>query len=486
MICAHNPIQINNISLEFTHKTCFKNFTTQVTYGERIAIVGKNGSGKSTLLKILQGLIEPTDGIIKLPKEVQIGYVPQIIEETQEIATLSGGQRVNKALTKALSISPNILLLDEPTNHLDLNNRKSLLKMLRTYTGTLIIVSHDIELLSNYIDKLWHIDNNNIYMFSGNYNDYMREIHIKRNYIEQELFKLKHQKKEIHQNLMHEQHRAKNSRSHGEKSIKQRKWPTIVSNAKATRANETTGRKKSNIKNKKQELSEQLSELYLPKIINPSFSLDTNNLKTNTLVAISNGSIGYIQNIILNNISLSIISGTHIAIKGNNGSGKSTLIKAILNDPNIIKSGNWQVPNNQDIGYLDQHYATLTPNKTVLETIYELVPTWSYTTIRKHLNDFLFSKTEEVDRLVAIISGGEKARLALACIAAKTPKLLMLDEIANNLDLETRNHVIQVLKKYPGTMIVISHDEEFLKAVGITKFYEVAQNRIGTGLLLLP
>ena len=203
MICAHNPIQINNISLEFTHKTCFKNFTTQVTYGERIAIVGKNGSGKSTLLKILQGLIEPTDGIIKLPKEVQIGYVPQIIEETQEIATLSGGQRVNKALTKALSISPNILLLDEPTNHLDLNNRKSLLKMLRTYTGTLIIVSHDIELLSNYIDKLWHIDNNNIYMFSGNYNDYMREIHIKRNYIEQELFKLKHQKKEIHQNLMH-------------------------------------------------------------------------------------------------------------------------------------------------------------------------------------------------------------------------------------------------------------------------------------------
>ena len=197
MICAHNPIQINNISLEFTHKTCFKNFTTQVTYGERIAIIGKNGSGKSTLLKILQGLIEPTDGIIKLPKEVQIGYVPQIIEETKDITTLSGGQRVNKTLTKALSISPNILLLDEPTNHLDLNNRKSLLKMLRTYTGTLIIVSHDIELLSNYIDKLWHIDNNNIYMFSGNYNDYMREIQIKRNYIEQELFKLKHQKKDF-------------------------------------------------------------------------------------------------------------------------------------------------------------------------------------------------------------------------------------------------------------------------------------------------
>jgi ATPase subunit of ABC transporter with duplicated ATPase domains len=131
-----------------------------------------------------------------------------------------------------------------------------------------------------------------------------------------------------------------------------------------------------------------------------------------------------------------------------------------------------------DIGYLDQHYGTLSPKKSVLETIADLVPTWSHAEIRRHLNDFLFRKNAEVNALVATLSGGEKVRLTLAQIAAKTPQLLILDEITNNLDLETREHVIQVLKEYPGSMIVISHDEDFLHAIDIQSWYEVKNGTV--------
>lgn len=116
----------------------------------------------------------------------------------------------------------------------------------------------------------------------------------------------------------------------------------------------------------------------------------------------------------------------------------------------------------------------LSPDKTVLETIADLVPSCSHLELRRHLNDFLFRKNEEVNSIVAKLSGGEKARLTLAQIGAHTPKLLILDEITNNLDLETRGHVTEVLKNYPGAMLVISHDADFLKAIGIDDYYAIA------------
>ena len=181
---------------------------------------------------------------------------------------------------------------------------------------------------------------------------------------------------------------------------------------------------------------------------------------------------------LLQKISLIINSKDRIAIQGDNASGKSTLIKAILNDASVIKSGHWMLPKLVDIGYLDQHYGTLSAEKTVYETIAELVPTWSTIEIRRHLNDFLFRKNEEVNSKVAQLSGGEKARLTLAQIAAITPKLLILDEITNNLDLETREHVIEVLKKYPGAMIVISHDADFLKEIGVHDCYQIVEGEL--------
>jgi ATPase subunit of ABC transporter with duplicated ATPase domains len=480
-------IQINNLSLEFPHKTCFTNFSANIMPSDHIAIIGRNGSGKSSLLKMIQSSFS----------NLKIGYVPQIIEDHSD---LSGGQRFNSSLTKALGQDPDILLLDEPTNHLDLKNRKSLMRSLKFFPGILIIVSHDVELLRNSIDKFWHIDNGKITIFSGNYDDYIHEIQSKRASIEAELSILERNKKDMHQSLMQEQQRAAKSKQKGQKSIDQRKWPTVVSKSKALQAEETSGRKKAAIGHKKQGLIDQLADLRLPEVIMPKFSLSAADIGDRSVLSIQDASIGYSTNIIpgklhssadrgsqeyfsqdsrssalsetssgmksfiLQNINLELGSKNRIAIKGNNGSGKTTLIKAVLNDASINKTGNWYVT--KDIGYLDQHYSTLDPNLTVLETI-------DIADKRRHLNDFLFRKTEEVNAKVSTLSGGEKARLSLAQIAAKTPKLLILDEITNNLDLETRQHVIEVLKNYPGAMIVISHDEDFLKEIGIEDFYYV-------------
>jgi ATPase subunit of ABC transporter with duplicated ATPase domains len=207
----------------------------------------------------------------------------------------------------------------------------------------------------------------------------------------------------------------------------------------------------------------------------PKFSLNSPDIGDRTIISISDGSIGYAeQEPLLQKISLSISSRDRIAIQGDNASGKSTLIKAILDDDSVIKSGSWNAPKIHDIGYLEQHYGTLSAEKTVLETIAELVPNWTHIEVRRHLNDFLFRKNEEVNSLVAKASGGEKARLSLAQIAAKTPKLLILDEITNNLDLETRGHVIEVLKNYPGAMIVISHDADFLKEIEVNAYFKIS------------
>lgn len=470
---THKPIQLSNLSLSFPHKTCFDDFTADIHYSDRIAIIGRNGSGKSTLLKMLQGLKLQTYGNINIPTALTMGYVPQIIED---YSSLSGAERFQEALTKALCNNPNCLILDEPTNHLDSSNRQALLRMLDNYPGTLIIVTHDVDLLERITDQFWHIDNSKIHIFKGHYSDYVSENKIKRGSIEHELYALNRQKKESHKALMQEQHRAAKSRQKGKKSIRQNKWPTIVSDAKAHRAEKTTGRKKEKINEKKCVLQEKLSELRLPKIITPKFSLNATDLGCNSVVSITEGSVGYSKDkILIDEINIQLIQGGHLAITGNNGSGKTTLIKAIMNHSIIIKSGTWLTPKINDIGYLDQHYSTLDNDKSVFQTLLDCTPDWSDSQIRQHLSDFLFFTNETVFAKVATLSGGEKARLSLALIAAQTPRLLLLDEITNNLDIETRDHVIQVLRAYPGSLIVISHDEHFLKDINISNRHELSK-----------
>lgn len=188
----HKPIQFKDLSLSFPQKNCFENFTTQIHYGDRIGLIGKNGCGKSTFLKAIQGSASLLEGALILPEDALIGYLPQLIDTHQ---SLSGSERLHKTLTQALALKPNILLLDEPTNHLDQRNRKSFMRLIQSFPGTLIIASHDGALLTSCVEIVWHIDQGKIRIFSGNYQDYRQEMDQTRARVENEFLLLSREKK---------------------------------------------------------------------------------------------------------------------------------------------------------------------------------------------------------------------------------------------------------------------------------------------------
>lgn len=466
----HNPIHIFELSLSFNQQKCFNNFSYTIYHGEKIAIIGDNGSGKSSLLKILANLPTLIPEEINADETVVCGYVPQIIEE---FAQLSGGQRFNKAFSRALGNYPNLLLLDEPTNHLDTANRKSLLRQLKNHQATQIIVTHDIELLDNCIDTLWHIHDSKISIFHGKYSDYRAQINQIQHKLLTDIKNLKQAQKQQHQALMQEQQRAKNSRTQGEKNIVQRKWPTVTSATKVRRGNTTAGKKNAALMENKNVLTTQLNELWQPEEINYSFDFAAK-VSSNAVITINHGSCGYnAGENTLSQINLNLTGTSRVALTGANGSGKSTLLKAILQDPQIIRGGEWLVPKAEHIAYLDQHYTNLPIDQTISEYISDLSSNFSYAELRNFLNQFLFRKNHEVDKLIKNLSGGEKARLSLAAMALQQPKLLILDEISNNIDLSTREHLIQVLRNYPGAILIISHEQKFLQEIGIDTIYNV-------------
>lgn len=371
----HRPISLHNISLSFANKRCFEDFSTHIYPGNRIAIIGRNGSGKSSLLNLLRQQLVPSAGEVMIPDGICFGYVEQTIEDFQH---LSGGERFNKRLSQVLAEDPDVLLLDEPTNHLDSDNRKHLMQMLKRYPGTLIVVTHDTELLRSCIDTLWHIHEHAIHVFTGSYEDYMRAMLQQRAAIERELVSLQRDKKEAHEALMQEQERAAKSKAKGHKSVEQQKWSRIVGNSQARRAEQTSGKKSSVIDKKKQQLMNQLSDLNLPEMIVPKFSLPSAITSSGSLLSISDGAVGYgSDKLILQNIHLTVGGKERVAIGGKNGSGKSTLLKAIVGQVNLVKTGSWQLPRPEHISYLDQHYATLQPALSVMAHVQAARPDWN-------------------------------------------------------------------------------------------------------------
>lgn len=352
------------------------------------------------------------------------------------------------------------------------------MRCLRNWRGTLLLVSHDPELIGQCTDIVWHIEDEKVQVFHGDYLDYLQERRNRHGAIEHALKLVDREREAAHEALMRERQRAAKSKRRGEKSIDQRKWPTVVSKSKTGRAVETPGRKQAAIQVRRNTLAEERRALRLPESIRPNFSFDAAVQGERTMVAIRQGRAGYREQApVLHDVALTVGSCDRLALKGANGSGKTTLVRAMLGDPQVWRTGDWMLPRPEEIAVLDQHYTMLASRQTALETIASLRPTWSEAQLRRHLADYLFRTNTEVHTPVESLSGGEKARLCMARIGALTPRLIILDEPSNNLDLETRNHLVQGLQAFPGALIVISHDEAFVVEIGITETLELIKPR---------
>lgn len=276
-----NMFVFNSVSFELPHKVCFKNFSVSVNRGSHVGIIGRNGCGKSSLLKIIHKQL----GI------AQSYLVPQIISD---YPNLSGGERFNRKFSDALSTHPEVLLLDEPTNHLDFSNRTHLIRMLKAYKGTLLIATHDLEILKRCIDTIWHINNQEISIFTGNYDSFVELNKHKSASINKQLARLKQDQKNLKLKIMRQQERNSHSKASGIKKIKNKRWMKSVGNTKAMAAEKTKGRNAKNLITKQAILVSELNNLFIPEEVVPTFDFVSDNSCVS--VAVVDGTAGYSVN----------------------------------------------------------------------------------------------------------------------------------------------------------------------------------------------
>ncbi|MBG9443046.1 MULTISPECIES: ATP-binding cassette domain-containing protein [Bacillaceae] len=514
-------LQVNQLAKSFGADPILTNIKLEVQTRDRIALVGRNGAGKSTLLKIIAGHMAYDSGEIIKPKEVTIGYLaqntgleselsiwdemltvfshlqnqekqlrsleeqmadPDILSNSDayervlkdydklqvdfkenggyqyeadirsilhglnfsslgydtKISSLSGGQRTRLALGKLLLTKPDILILDEPTNHLDIETLSWLEQYLQGYSGAILIVSHDRYFLDKVVSQVYEISRHQIRKYPGNYSAYLDQ---KAANFEKEMKQFEKQQEEI------------------------AKLQDFIQRNLARAS--TTKRAQSR---RKQLARMDVMDRPLGDEKSASFGFDIERQSGNEVLNIHSLAIGYEEKV-SENISMRLARGDSIALVGPNGIGKSTLLKTIIKKiPSF--SGEIQYGSNVTIGYYDQEQAELTSNKRVLNELWDEYPLKPEKEIRTILGNFLFSG-DDVLKTVSTLSGGEKARLALAKLMMQKSNFLILDEPTNHLDLDSKEILENALIDYPGTILFVSHDRYFINRI-TTKVVELS------------
>ena len=517
-------IQINELSLQYGDKHIFKDISTRINNQDRIGLVGVNGTGKSTLLKMLVGDIETDFSVITKSKQATLGYLPQeitafpagkslyheaetafdslislhkkletinnqlsnvdpkssvfsdLLHQQGELQQLldesdffqirtktekvliglgfseedlekdcndfSGGWQMRLMLAKHLLARPSFLFLDEPTNHLDIDSLTWLESFLASYKGSIVIISHDRAFLDNLTSITWELSLGNLTVYKGNYTTYLKEKDIR---LEVQRAAYNNQQAKIQQTM---------------------RFVTRF-RAKSTKAKQVQSRIKQLSKMERLELEEfeqKVNFRFPPSAPSGRLAIEAEQL-----------SKSYDDNQVFNNISIEINRGDKVAIVGVNGAGKSTFVKLLSG---IVKqdSGNLRFGHNVKISYFGQHQAQdLSPELTVLQTMEQIKTEHTTTSVRSLLGAFLF-RGQEVDKLVAVLSGGEKSRLALAKMIATPANLLIMDEPTNHLDILSQEVLQVALSQYDGTIIVVSHNRFFLDSF-VNKVVEIKDGK---------
>ena len=519
-------ISVESLSVEFSARPLFSGASFVINKKDRIALVGKNGAGKSTLLKILAGLQQPTSGTVAVQKDVSVGYLPQVmvisddrtvIEETErafehisamqdDIARLnaelaertdydspaymelverfthlserfqmmggmnyraemertliglgftaadfdrptsefSGGWRMRIELAKILLRRPDVLLLDEPTNHLDIESIQWLENFIATRANAVILVSHDRAFIDNTTGRTIEIELGKIYDYKVKYSEY---VVLRKERREQQLRAFENQQKML---------------ADTEAFIERFRY-------KATKSTQVQSRIKQLEKVKRIEVDE----------------VDTAMLNLKFPPAPRSGSYPVIaedvakrfgDHLVFAHATFTIHRGDKVAFVGRNGEGKSTLVKCIMGEITDF-TGKLQLGHNVKIGYFAQNQAQLLDeNRTVFETIDYVAQGDIRTKIRDILGAFMFGG-EASEKKVKVLSGGEKTRLAMIRLLLDPVNLLILDEPTNHLDMRSKDVLKEALKDFDGTVIVVSHDREFLDGL-VSKVYEFGNQRV--------
>ena len=516
---------VENLTVAFGGFTLLDSIGFVVDRKDRIALVGRNGAGKSTLLKIFAGLQEPTQGRISMPKDVVIGYLPQQMQFFSErtvkdeatlafesllqmeakldrlnhelthrndyesesyhnlidtithlneclaiegavqieaevektltglgfnrndfdrpVTEFSGGWRMRIELAKLLLQKPDILLLDEPTNHLDIDSIQWLENFLATQANAVILVSHDRAFIDNVTQRTIEISLGKIYDYRVNYSKY---VVLRKERREQQMRAYENQRKQIEDT---------------EAFIERFRY-------KATKAVQVQSRIKQLGKIERIEVDEEdLSALRLK--FPPAHRSGSHP------IIMENVNKSYGEHLVFAHVNLMINRGEKVAFVGKNGEGKSTLVKCIMNQ--IPYGGKLQLGHNVKIGYFAQNQADLMDEKlTVFETIDYVATGDIRTKIRDILGAFMFGG-EASDRKVAVLSGGERTRLAMIKLLLEPVNLLILDEPTNHLDMLSKDILKAALKEFDGTAIIVSHDREFLDGL-VDKVYEFGNQKV--------
>ncbi len=519
-------ISINSLTVAYGGFTLLNDINFHISENDKIGLVGKNGAGKSTILKLICGIQHPTSGKVVVPSGVKIGYLPQIMEHhkgrsvidetmtafadmfaldkeldriTQELSeredyeskeyqdliirlneindalamtvsdsphaqaektllglgfkydeldrpteTFSQGWNMRIELAKILLSKPDVLLLDEPTNHLDIESIEWLEGYLKDYKGSLVLISHDRKFLDNVTNRTVEIMLGRIHDYKVPYSKYLE---LRKERIAQQIAAYENQQKMIEKS---------------EEFIERFRY-------KPTKSNQVQSRIKQLEKLERIEVDVEDNSALAVKFPPAPRSGDI-------AFKASDLTVGYGSKVVFSDANIEIRRGEKVALVGRNGEGKTTLMRVVTGELDPI-SGNANVGYNVSIGYYAQNQEDILDKQ---DTVFETLDRIAVGDIRLKLRDilaaFLF-KGEDIDKKVAVLSGGERARLAMAKLILKPYNLLALDEPTNHMDIRSKDILKQALKSYDGTLLIVSHDRDFLDGL-VDKLYEFRDGKV--------
>ncbi|MDD3647718.1 MAG: ABC-F family ATP-binding cassette domain-containing protein [Candidatus Dojkabacteria bacterium] len=514
-------LQFHNLILGYDGQQILSQVSGSIMHDDRIGLIGINGCGKSSLLKILAGILKPDDG--QLTTACKIEYVPQLdfdlfrrhshlyefiggkleewwlvlaeyeklfktsLDENRLLDTLSGGEAVKLNIATALSKDPDILLLDEPTNHLDLSSLAELEKVLQNLDIPFVIVSHNIEFLNAVVNTIWEIEKGKLTVYGGDYDFYKTEkdklIEAQREQHEVTRKKLAKEKRALHRTTVRYQKKEAKLRRMGKED--DRSLPKIVRNSVKRKIQTNFGGTKVQKEKSIEELADKLISLKADRRKLVHLELNSQE-KQGLLFSCSNSELTLPNGkTLLRDFDIDVHHSDRIAILGDNGSGKTTLVKQLSFKKKNSLLSNINYGNEYKTLFVDQKYDLVDLRISIFENIIRNNPNIGYEDTRKVLGNLNFPSDLDVTKKAKILSGGETARLAFAMATSSDIDLLVLDEPTNNLDIETVEVIADAIKEFTGTLVVISHDLNYLKQISITKFLDINRNRIVPAINLL-